>query len=84
MVNVYQRVSTFGGVSLSTKSLLHNYFFNFDADGMVVETPPDLVSCIKDERIVVTRLSIPIMDHYCVEVVGKLTVISKRILYLVL
>jgi len=84
MVHVHQSVSTFRGVSLSTESLLHHYLFNFNAHGMVIETPPDLVSCIKDEGIVVTRLSTPVVDHYCVEVVRKLAVISECILYLVL
>jgi len=84
MVHVYQSVSTFRRVSLSAESLLHHYFFNFNTHGMVIETPPDLVSCIEDERIVVTRLSTPVVDHYCVEVVRKLAVISECILYLVL
>ena len=54
MVHIYECVGTFYGVSLSAESLLHHYFFYFNTHCMVVETPPDLVSCVKDERIVMT------------------------------
>ena len=54
MVHIYECVGTFYGVSLSAESLLHHNFFYFNTHCMVVETPPDLVSCVKDERIVMT------------------------------
>lgn len=84
MVYVYECISTFYWVPLSAESFLHHDFFYFNTDCMVVEAPPDLVRFIINERIVMSRLCTPIVDHNGVEVVRELAVISECVLNLVL